>query len=349
MDFRFTEHPHRRLNILNGQWVFVSPHRTQRPWQGKKETETANQRPQYDPNCYLCPGNTRAGGSQNPVYTSTYVFKNDYAALLEDTPVCNDGRHPLAQVKNANGTCRVICFSPRHDLTLPRMSNEEIGSVIDVWADQINDLGRTYRWVQIFENKGDIMGCSNPHPHGQIWASDFLPNEPALENFHQEQYRKSNNSNMLLDYVEFEVRQNERIVLENEHWMVVVPFWAVWPYEAMLVPLRHVLRINDLSPVERKSLADILKRFLTKYDNLFYTSFPYSFGWHGAPCDNQDYSHWQLHAHFYPPLLRSSTIKKFMVGFELLAEAQRDITAEQAAETLRKLSETHYTVSSKES
>jgi UDPglucose--hexose-1-phosphate uridylyltransferase len=348
MEFLFSDHPHRRLNPLTGQWVLVSPHRTKRPWQGKKETHAVQVKPEYDPNCYLCPGNKRANGETNPRYSSTYVFTNDFSALLEKSPPIHAETFSLINAQNADGTCRVICFSPRHDLTLPFMPIETIKSVIDVWAEQTADLGGRYRWVQIFENKGDIMGCSNPHPHGQIWASSFLPNEPFAENARLKEYARERHSNMLVDYAEFEARDGGRISLENDQWIAVVPFWAVWPYETLVIPRRHVLRLDDLNTEERHSLAVILKRLLIKYDNLFSTSFPYSAGWHGAPYGPEDFSHWQLHAHFYPPLLRSCSIKKFMVGYELLSEVQRDITPEQAAERLRTLPETHYSETSKE-
>jgi len=336
------DQPHRRLNALTGEYVFVSPHRTKRPWQGRVEPSASTARPQHDPQCYLCPGNTRANKEHNPKYDSTFVFVNDFAAFLDDTPSTDAGRHPLLRAHTHAGTCRVICFSPRHDLTLAQMRAVEIRPVVDVWADQVADLGRKWRWVQVFENKGDVMGCSNPHPHGQIWASDFVPNEPAKEHIQQQKWFKENGSPLLLDYAQAELAQGERIVVQNAHWMAVVPWWAVWPFEIILLPRRHVLRLPDLNNAERDGLADLLRRLLVRYDNLFQTSFPYSMGWHGAPNDEGDYSGWQLHAHLYPPLLRSATVKKFMVGYEMLAEAQRDITPEQAAARLRDLGEEHY-------
>ncbi|MDZ7290378.1 MAG: UDP-glucose--hexose-1-phosphate uridylyltransferase [candidate division KSB1 bacterium] len=334
-----SELPHRRYNPLIGEWVLVSPHRTKRPWQGRQETPPSEKRPAYDPACYLCPGNQRAGGEVNPNYTSTFVFTNDFTALLPETESYSDSPHACIKSETVPGTCRVVCFSPRHDLTLAEMSREEIRQVIEVWAEQVTELGRTYRWVQIFENKGEIMGCSNPHPHGQIWAVAALPNEPFKEDRQQAAYFRDKHSVLLPDYRDFEIAQSTRLVVENEHWLAVVPFWAIWPFEVLLLPNRHVLRLPDLTSAERNALADILKRLLTKYDHLFGISFPYTMGWHGAPHDEGDYSHWQLHAHFYPPLLRSSTVKKFMVGYEMLAEAQRDITPELAAERLRELPE----------
>lgn len=336
------EHPHRRYNALTGDWILVSPHRTQRPWQGRREADPVGARPAYDPRCYLCPGNSRAGGEQNPQYAETFVFSNDYPALLPETPQVETDASPLFRGEAVRGTCRVICFSPRHDLTLPRMVTAAIRTVIDVWAEQIQELGRQYRWVQVFENKGDVMGCSNPHPHGQIWASDGLPNEPAKEDRQQAAFWQVRQTPLLVDYLQQELERQERVVLADEHWVVVVPYWATWPFEALLLPRRHVLRLPDLTDAERDSLARVLKLFLTKYDNVFETSFPYSMGWHGAPTDSGAYPQWQLHAHFFPPLLRSATVKKFMVGYEMLGEAQRDLTPEQAASRLRELPETHY-------
>lgn len=340
--FNPTDHPHRRYNPLLGEYVLVSPHRMKRPWQGKVESLPADTRPAYDPKCYLCPNNTRANGEQNPPYAQTFVFTNDFAALLEDVPDSPPSDDPLFQIGAVRGTSRVICFSPRHDWTLPDMPVADIRRVVDVWAEQTLELGQTYAWVQVFENKGDIMGCSNPHPHGQIWAQSVLPNIPHTEDARQRAYYATHQRPLLVDYVTRELEKRERVVVENAHWAVVVPFWAVWPFEALLLPKRHVLRLPDLHDDERDSLADILKRFLIKYDNLFETSFPYSMGWHGAPFNGQDNDHWQLHAHFYPPLLRSATVKKFMVGYEMLGESQRDLTPEQAAQRLRDLSEVHY-------
>lgn len=340
--FNAADHPHRRLNPLTGESVLVSPHRNKRPWQGKQEPPPSDDRPAYDPTCYLCPGNTRASGDHNPQYTSTYVFTNDFAALLPDTPDAPVAENPLLQVQAVRGTSRVICFSPRHNVTLPEMAVEEIRNVVDVWAEQTAELGQQNAWVQVFENKGEIMGCSNPHPHGQIWAGNWLPNEIATEDIHQRDYFKAHGTPLLVDYVASELASGERNVVQNDDWLAVVPFWAVWPYEILLLPRRHVLRLPDLSEVERNGLADILKRLLTRYDNLFEVSFPYSMGWHGAPFGTDDTSGWQLHAHFYPPLLRSASVKKFMVGYEMMAESQRDITPEQAAERLRGLSEVHY-------
>jgi UDPglucose--hexose-1-phosphate uridylyltransferase len=337
-----TETPHRRRNPLTGDWVLVSPHRTKRPWLGRQETQPPDTRPRHDPKCLLCPGNPRINGELNPAYASTYVFDNDFPAILQQEHDHAKSKGGLLVTEGVSGACRVICFSPRHDLTLPEMPVPAIREVVDVWARQTAELGYRYQWVQVFENKGDVMGCSNPHPHGQVWASDFIPNEPAKEEREQLAWWNQHRSPLLMDYLALELKARERIIVENDHWLVVAPFWAVWPYETLLLPRRHVLRLPDLGNEERNALADILKRLLTRYDNLFQVSFPYSMGWHGAPYTDRDVRHWQLHAHFYPPLLRSATVKKFMVGYEMLAEAQRDLTPEQAAAALQKVSEVHF-------
>lgn len=339
-----TDHPHRRRNLLTGEWVLVSPHRTKRPWQGQKEKGQPEERLTYDPTCYLCPGNERAGGLQNPDYASTFVFTNDFAALLPDTPAHDVSQNRFFQAEAETGTCRVICFSPRHDLTLAEMSPAEIRLVVDVWAEQVAELGSQPEigYVQLFENRGAVMGSSNPHPHGQLWANRRIPSEPAKEDLHQRAYFERHASPLLLDYLSAELAEGSRVVIENDHWVVLVPYWAVWPFETLLLPRAHVLAMPDLTGDQRDSLSQILKRLLTRYDNLFETSFPYSMGWHGQPTDGGRYPHWQLHAHFYPPLLRSATVKKFMVGYEMLGTPQRDITAEQAAARLREQSEVHY-------
>jgi UDPglucose--hexose-1-phosphate uridylyltransferase len=331
------DQPHRRYNVLTGEWILVSPHRAERPWLGKVEERSREDRPRFDPDCYLCPGNQRVGGAVNPKYKQTYVFTNDFQALLPEGVDPSNEENGLLCAAGVRGTCRVVCFSPRHDLTLAEMELEKIRIVIDCWADQFSDLGQTYRWVQVFENRGAMMGASNPHPHGQIWALDTLPNEPFKEDRNQKAYTEREGTVLLLDYLREELEMHERVVVENEGWAVLVPYWAIWPFETMIVPKRHVLRLPDLRADERSQLAQIMKELLMRYDALFNVSFPYSMGWHGAPFDEGPNDHWQLHAHYYPPLLRSATVRKYLVGFEMLAEAQRDLTAETAAERLRSL------------
>lgn len=333
-----TEHPHRRYNPLTGETILVSPHRTKRPWQGRVEKLAPPDRPAYDPKCYLCPGNERANGERNPQYDSTFVFTNDFAALLPDTPDAEPS-HPLLKADSARGTSRVICFSPRHDLTLADMAIPDIRRVVDRWADQIADLGQTYQWVQVFENKGEAMGASNPHPHGQVWATTYIPDLPATEDEHQRRYFERHGTPLLVEYAALEAERGERVVVQNHDWVIVVPYWAVWPYETLVIPRAHAPRLTDLNDAQRDNLAEALKRLLQAYDALFETPFPYSMGWHGAPTGDYAGStgHWQVHAHFFPPLLRSATVRKWMVGYEMLAGAQRDITAEQAAARLREL------------
>ncbi len=334
-----TQQPHRRYNPLSDEWVLVSPHRTQRPWQGQTEELPAEQRPQHDPQCYLCPGNVRAGGAQTPAYEHTYVFTNDYAALLPDTPSGSEDVGGLLRAVSERGTCRVICFAPRHDLTLAGMAVADIAVVVDVWAAQWAELGAEpwISYVQIFENRGAMMGASNPHPHGQIWATEHVPVEVARELQTQATYLAAHGQTLLSDYLKLELAADERVVCGNEHFVALVPFWAVWPFETMIVSRRAVGALADLTPDERLALADILKQLTVRYDRVFNVSFPYSMGFHQRPTDGEAHPEWHLHAHFYPPLLRSATIRKFMVGFELLGEAQRDITPEAAAARLREV------------
>ena len=331
---------HRRLNRLTGEWVLVSPHRTARPWQGQVEEVAADQRPAYDPACYLCPGNGRAGGARTPEYDSTYVFDNDFAALTPDVAPEEDDRKGLLIAQSERGICRVVCFSPRHDLTLGQMPAEAIRTVVDTWVDQYLELGSLdwVRHVQIFENRGAMMGASNPHPHGQIWANERLPNEPAKE-LAQQRARADSGGCLLCDYLDVELDDGERIVTGNEHFTALVPFWAVWPFETLVLPRAHAGALPDLGPDQRDGLADILRRLTRRYDRLFGVTFPYSMGLHQRPTDGDPHRGWHLHAHFYPPLLRSATVRKFMVGYELLGQPQRDITPETAAQRLRELPE----------
>ena len=343
-NFDLKNHPHRRLNLLTGEWILVSPHRAKRPWQGQIEKSPVEEIPAYDPKCYLCPGNNRAGGKKNPEYQQTFVFDNDFSALLMETPNQEWQKGNLLQAQGEPGICRVVCFSPRHDLTLPLMEPEDILVIIQTWTEQYQELGDRpeINHVQIFENKGLIMGCSNPHPHGQIWAQHSIPMESATELKQLGSYLNKNQSCLLCDYLKLEKHLSERIVLENDHFTALVPFWAVWPFEVLILSNRHYGSLLDLNQEEKKSLALILKKLTTRYDNLFHTSFPYSAGFHQSPTDEKDHPECHLHLHFYPPLLRSATVKKFMVGYEMLAEAQRDITPEWSADTLKNLSGKHW-------
>lgn len=343
MNIKFNNKAHRRLNILTGEWIQVSPHRTQRPWQGQQAEQEKDQKREYDVKCYLCPGNRRAGGEENPDYKSTFAFDNDFSALLPDTVADEIDRDHLLVAHTEKGICRVICFSPRHDLTLPEMETNQIRNVVDLWVDEYRELGSKpfINYVQIFENKGEMMGCSNPHPHGQIWAQETIPEEPAKELVQQQSYYQKHDSTLLGDYLEIELEEKDRVVTENDHFVVVVPFWAFWPFETLLVSRRPFSRFTDMTDKEKDSLADIIKKITIKYDNIFNISFPYSAGFHPAPTDGRDHPEWHFHMHFYPPLLRSATIKKFRVGYEMLGNPQRDITAESAAELLRHESYTH--------
>ena len=369
--FNLKEHPHRRRNPLTGEWVLVSPHRTSRPWQGQLEKLAVIEQPRFDPGCYLCPGNSRAGGETNPAYTSTFVFQNDFSALLPDTPLgkTNVGIHsayPLFEAQAERGICRVICFSARHDLTLARMTEDELEKVVDVWSEQYKQLSEV-PWighVQIFENRGAMMGASNPHPHCQIWATSHLPVEPTKEQDRFQAYKRLTGGCLLCDYLKLESSAElemppaspgdelsrkgnwpgRRTVCENDHFTALVPFWAVWPFEILLVSKRHLGSMDELNNEERFSLGSILKQITTRYDNLFEVSFPYSMGFHQTPAQltASARTEWHFHAHFYPPLLRSASVRKFMVGFEILATPQRDITPEAAAVRLREVSGRHY-------
>jgi UDPglucose--hexose-1-phosphate uridylyltransferase len=337
--------PHRRFNPLTQEWVLVSPHRTQRPWLGKVEARTAAP-PAYDPTCYLCPGNERAGGIRNPQYASTFIFENDFPALLPstslpDAPPLSVSEGGLLEARSESGICRVLCFSPRHDLAISRMPVDQVTEVVNGWAAQTEALAAIpwIQHVQIFENRGELMGASNPHPHCQIWASSTIPTEPAKELASFEQYRQARGSCLLCDYLQIESKLAERIVCENDSFSVVVPYWAVWPFETLVLSKRHAQGLPQLSEKERSDLAQILQRITRRYDNLFATPFPYSMGFHQQPVDRQPHDSCHLHAHYFPPLLRSATVQKFMVGFELLGTPQRDLTPEDAAARLREASE----------
>ena len=342
--FIMEDHPHRRYNVLTGEWVLVSPHRAKRPWQGQTEKLTAEKRPEYDPSCYLCPGNERAGGVKNPNYTEPFSFVNDFSSLLADSPEGEFNESGLLLAKSERGFCKVLCFSPRHDLTIPEMEPSDIKKVIDLWQKEYIELSKMplINYVQIFENKGAIMGCSNPHPHGQIWSEESVPVEPAKESIQQENYFRLNGRSLLADYLKLELDKKLRLLAQNDEFVAVSPFWGVWPFESMVISRRHFGNISQMTEAEKTGLADIYRQVTIMYDNLFEISFPYSAGIHQSPTDGKDHPYWHFHMHFYPPLLRSATIKKFMVGYEMLGNPQRDITPETSAEKLRSLSRIHY-------
>ncbi|TRO65217.1 UDP-glucose--hexose-1-phosphate uridylyltransferase [Christiangramia sabulilitoris] len=337
--------PHKRYNILTGEWILVSPHRTKRPWQGKTEENKSHKKETYDPSCYLCPGNTRASGETNPDYKEPYSFINDFSSLLPDSPEINF-QEGLLKAESERGICKVVCFSPDHSHTLPLMEVEDITRVVQTWKKEYLELGaeEDINYVQIFENKGAIMGCSNPHPHGQIWSQSSIPTEILKKSSKFREYWEQHKKSILSDYLEQELEAGERILDENEHFVSLIPYWAVWPFEAMIIPKRHLQHIGQLNEAEEEAYAEIIKKLTIKYDNLFETFFPYSSGIHQIPTDGKDYPEWHFHMSFYPPLLRSATVKKFMVGYEMFAGPQRDITAEQAAARLNDLSPIHYSL-----
>jgi UDPglucose--hexose-1-phosphate uridylyltransferase len=342
--FHTNEHPHRRYNPLLDEWILVSPHRNKRPWQGQKETVHIDGRPEYDPECYLCPGNLRAGGERTESYTDSYAFDNDFPALLREELAIQNESTSLLRLAPERGINRVICFSPRHDLTIPEMETEGIEKVVATWQREYRELGSRdfINYVQIFENKGSVMGCSNPHPHGQIWAQSSLPTQIERTQQNLKKHYEKHRSSLLADYLAEELKNEERIVCANDDFVALVPFWAIWPYEIMIISRRHFGSITEMTAEESRAFAEIMKSVTVRYDNLFETSFPYSCGIHQTPTDNAEHPEWHFHMHFYPPLLRSATVRKFMVGYEMLGEPQRDITPEQSATILRSQSEIHY-------
>ncbi len=343
-NFDLKEHSHRRLNILTGEWIQVSPHRAKRPWQGQVEKTASPSTLGYDPTCYLCPGNKRSNGESNPTYTSTYSFENDFAAIVPTLPEGTFQSDDLLFAKSERGICKVICFSPQHDLTIPEMTTEQITDIVRLWVSEFEQLRQLdfINYIQIFENKGSIMGCSNPHPHGQIWAQESIPMEPLKKQHHQHQYFAKKGRTLVGDYLKAELRLKDRVILENDHFVAVVPFWATWPFETMIIPRRPMADITQMAKDEIEAYAECIRQVTVKYDNLFETSFPYSAGIHQAPTDGESHPEWHWHMVFYPPLLRSASVKKFMVGYEMLANPQRDISPEASAERLRQLSTEHY-------
>ena len=338
MNTNLQDYSHKRFNILTGEWVLVSPHRAKRPWQGQNEAISNEVTPIHDPSCYLCAGNTRINGEENPKYENIFVFTNDFAALQTTSPKFSitDG---LFKSESEQGVCKVICFSPDHSMSLADMEVLDINKVVKTWQNEYTELGSNdmINYVQIFENKGAVMGCSNPHPHGQIWSQSTLPNEVDKKDQQQRTYFSENNTSLLGDYLEQELEANERIIYQNDDFVVLTPFWAVWPFETMIIPKKQYINITKISEQESLNFADAISKITKAYDKLFDCSFPYSSGIHQSPTNGKINDYWHWHMSFYPPLLRSKTVKKFMVGYEMFGSPQRDITAEYAAKKLRNL------------
>jgi len=344
MEFNLREHSHRRYNPLTGEWIQVSPHRAKRPWQGQNEKASKAEVNNYDPACYLCPGNERSNGKLNPRYESTFSFVNDFSAIIQDVPQGAIDEKELLVARAEKGICKVVCFSPDHSLTVAEMSVDNIEMIVKLWIEEYRQLSDIpfINYIQIFENKGEIMGCSNPHPHGQIWAQESIPMEPLKKQQCQLKYFVQHGNTLLSNYLLLESQKKERIIAENDHFVLVVPFWATWPFESMIIPRRKMARITEMNSQEVRAFSEMYKMIAVKYDNLFETSFPYSAGIHQAPSDGKEHAEWHWHMVFYPPLLRSATVKKFMVGYEMLANPQRDISAEFSAERLRSMPVIHY-------